>query len=312
MPAGPRASIAPHRIRQSLLTEIDHAIEGLSRAELPDETIHEVRRGLKRARATLRLMRGAIGPDAYHHHNVLLRDAARPLTPLRDSIILIRTLKGLANGQSGADAFRADLRRHLRLEHASARAHLSAADIKKLTATLAAARQGLAELPDELLDRGALRAGLERAYRSARRAYRRARKRASDPNLHEWRKQTKYYLHQLELVAALDKDRFARSRKRAARLADRLGDDHDLAVLSEKILQHAHSANSPSRNPAVEELLRRLAQRRKRLQRKAARLGEPLYSSRARRIGRKVGRKAGRKVGRKVGRDLSACDPPAP
>ncbi len=296
MPAGHIPAPAPHQIRQTMLSEVDRAIAGLSRSHIPDDTVHAVRKDLKRARATLRLMRAIISPEDFRRHNVLMRDAARPLTPLRDSMIQLRTLDDLTgggrggNGGNGAEAFTAQLRRHLRLEHAHARAALSDAVIREVAATLGAVRHGLEGLPAQLLDRRALRSGLERAYRRARKAHRRACKDASDDNLHEWRKQTKYYLHQLELIAALDEHRFAKRRKRADRLADRLGDDHDLAVLRANILQQAHSPEAPTGDAMADELLQRLAHRRARLQRKAARLGERLYCEKPRRIGRKAER----------------------
>jgi len=49
--------------------------------------------------------------------------------------------------------------------------------------------------------------------------------------------------------------------------------------LNRKILQYAKGANAASQNAAVEELLSRLARRRKALQDEARRLGRLLYSA---------------------------------
>lgn len=282
------APLAPHRIRETLLGEVEGARRGLSQPDPSDESVHEVRKQLKRARGTLRLLRTAVGTVRYRHYNALMRDAARPLTPVRDAKVLQQTLRSLANGKGGA--FISDLRRALRLEQARARGQLTHAELAHLVATLTGLCRELEHLPEAGLDSAALRKGLERAYRSARKAYRCAVRRGSDENLHEWRKQTKYYAHQLELMHSLDPRRFAKNHKRATRLADHLGDDHDLAVLNEQILRHARAEHAASRDASVEELLQELARRRKRLQRKSLRLGEQLYVDKPRRVGRKAER----------------------
>lgn len=282
--------VALHQVRASLLSELDLALRALASPQLSDEAVHKVRRTLKQARSALRLLRTVIGTATYRRDNVLLRDAARPLTPIRDSTVLLETLKSLADGKANGSVFIADLRRSLRLEHTRARAQLTRATRQRIVAALTHVRQGIESIPEDRLDRGNLRAGLERAYRSARKAYRRMCKHASDETLHECRKQTKYYLHQLELVSALDPKRFAKRRKRAEQLGDQLGDDHDLAVLADKILKYARAEHAASRDPLVEELLQRIATRRRRLERKAARLGQRLYADKARSIGRKAER----------------------
>src|SRR5262245_12616013 len=63
-----------------------------------DETVHDSRKRLKRAREGLRLLREAIGEKRYRCENALIRDVARPLTELRDARILLDTLKEIAQG----------------------------------------------------------------------------------------------------------------------------------------------------------------------------------------------------------------------
>jgi len=61
------------------------------RNPLAAESVHRMRKELKRARAGLRLLRDAVGKTAYAHENARLRDAARPLAPLRDADVLAAT-----------------------------------------------------------------------------------------------------------------------------------------------------------------------------------------------------------------------------
>src|SRR5690349_17569591 len=65
-----------------------------------DDTVHEVRKSLKRLRALLRLLRHSLGRDEYRRENLALRDAARPLAVVRDAKVFVGTIQGLARGRS--------------------------------------------------------------------------------------------------------------------------------------------------------------------------------------------------------------------
>lgn len=133
------------------------------------DAIGEVRKCFKRVRAALRLVRGELGDDLYHEENWFFRDAARPLTQVRDAVVLVET----------ADRLRQQLVR--------------------------------------TIGPGAFT------------------KSPSVVNLHEWRKQTKYVWHQLQLLEATWTDAEKDFVDRAHQLATFLGEDHDLAVLRETL-----------------------------------------------------------------------------
>src|SRR6266550_5872735 len=77
-------------IRRILRKEIEKALGAVDSARSPtDEGIHDARKRLKRARAALRLIREALGDREYRRENRILRDAARPLSEIRDAKILI-------------------------------------------------------------------------------------------------------------------------------------------------------------------------------------------------------------------------------
>src|SRR5262249_24261035 len=54
-----------------------------------DVVVHDARKGLKRVRAVLRLVRPVIGEKVFQRENTCFRDAARPLTEVRDARILV-------------------------------------------------------------------------------------------------------------------------------------------------------------------------------------------------------------------------------
>src|SRR5262245_12430711 len=87
---------------------------------LRDEVVHDARKALKRVRAMLRLARPVVGEKVFQRENTCFRDAARPLTAVRDARILVETLdkliehfKGHFAGQSFSDV-RKSLQAHLR------------------------------------------------------------------------------------------------------------------------------------------------------------------------------------------------------
>src|SRR5262249_11482283 len=85
---------APH-VAKHLRKHVEGALEHLVKARVSDEDVHRARRSLKKARAALRLMRPGITDAQYRGLNATLRDAARPLSQVRDSKVLLDTLRGL-------------------------------------------------------------------------------------------------------------------------------------------------------------------------------------------------------------------------
>lgn len=72
-------------MRAILHRQIEAALAGLHRARATDEEIHEARKQMKAARATLRLLRPHLSEMDYRSENRMLRDAARALSAARDS-----------------------------------------------------------------------------------------------------------------------------------------------------------------------------------------------------------------------------------
>ncbi len=278
---------APMRtVLRNLLAQLDKAIAGLKRPNLTDHTVHEVRLDLKRARATLRLLRESIGEEAYRRENLCMRDAARPLTTVRDANVLLTTLRRVdpaAQAEQKQDFVR-QLSRVLRRERRAARQCLMHKDVAASAASLVAVKRRLQGVPQARLDRASLGTGVKRAYESGRKAFAQVRKRPTDESLHEWRKQTKYLANQLEIVLPLRPKRLTESCKRSSRLAERLGEDHDLALLGGKIFHYARGPYAASQNDAVAELIGRLARQRRALQGKAYRIGRQLYGAKLRRM----------------------------
>lgn len=214
------------------------ALEGRSPS---DEAVHEARKELKRARATLRLLREAIGDRAYRRENAALRDAARPLSVIRDGKVMLDTLNKLVRrcADTGELPPTTDLRRVLRRQRAAARRAIlqGPKPFKDQRAALKAVSRRAGRWRSGSGGWEVLGAGLKRVYGKGRKTMAAARADRTPAKLHEWRKQTKYLWHQLQLLEPLWPGMIGELADQAHQLADYLGDDHDLSVLRAKVIE---------------------------------------------------------------------------
>ena len=277
----PSTDTPAHIARRALLAELDSTVEQLCKPRRSDASVHNVRKELKRARAALRMMRECMGIKEYRRNNALLRDAARPLTPIRDAKVLLQTLEQLDSKRgAGRGGFLARLHKILKAERRLAHRQLRPAELTAAVRVLRGIRRRAAALPQSRLANPRAR-GLEHAFKKARAAFAVAREQGSDESLHEWRKQTKYFANQLELLLPFGSRLFEKSHEHAKQLADCLGDDHDLAILTEHIVANAKAADAPAVISDVRKLIGGVARTRKKLQRRALHLGRRLYSGTA-------------------------------
>jgi CHAD domain-containing protein len=255
-----------------------------------DQRVHEVRKALKRLRATLRLVRSAIGESVYQLENSSLRNAARPLSQVRDSKILLDAFEEL--GESLPENAQKTFSKTGELLAAQRQQLLS--DAKREDELLFNCRASLQAayarlelwplIPERWRD---VRRGLRQVYRRGRKGFRRSLTDSTPAQLHDWRKQAKYLRHQLELLSAIDSQKLNQTTEQAAELAALLGRDHDLFLLGERL----HSCLSgPSDALVLDLLVAALEQRRFELQRQALSIARELYRRRPKRFARRVGR----------------------
>jgi|GEM_PF-1621562 len=205
-----------------------------------DKGIHEARKALKRLRALLRFLAPVMRQQSRLELD-RLRGAARRLSGLRDSAVAIETLDGVvARGIAAApvsarmakdiDRFRASLvaSRESAHENGAAEAlRLVTAEIAEAAARVAAWRM----MPE---GEPAIRAGLERTFRRGRKALKSARGRFAGEFGHRLRMRAKdlfYCLRLLEGVWVGTGELPARLKT----LEERLGEDHNLAMLTERL-----------------------------------------------------------------------------
>lgn len=244
------------------------------------EAVHQVRKRLKRVRAMLRLIRSSIGDREYKRANESFRDAARPLTEVRDAHVLVTTFDKYCRDDDHLDRASLNTIKQallVREQEVNNRVLSNPDALKSARDSLQSAVNRMDQWQLEKHGWNALGSGLKRVYCSGRGAYVAARQEPTVANLHEWRKQAKYFRYQLETIRSIWPLVLDDLSAKAKRLGDLLGDDHDLAMLREE-LKDAH--RFPARD-VVAELDRRMASKREEFQRKAFEAVEEMYDSRA-------------------------------
>jgi CHAD domain-containing protein len=266
-------------IRRILNAQVDDAVAQL-RGEAgnePAEAIHEARKDMKKIRSALRLVREAIGDDAWRRENDHYRDVARKLSVHRDAEILVESLDGLRERFGPAVLKRSEtLRKQLDEENRAAH------DDGTIERTMAGAAAELIALRSSLDDLALdgdgwelIAPGLHRSYRRGRKRLRSVEEEASVTNLHELRKRVKDLTYQLRLIREADKPMIGAVADHAHDLSDHLGDDHDLALLREEAQRRRDAFASPADQ---RHLLQQIDQRRGELQFAAISLCERIYA----------------------------------
>jgi len=279
-----RMSLALHRSESGTRTlghivrkQIADAIEALTSRSPSDQVVHDARKELKRARATLRLLRDAMGDKAYRRENDALRDAARPLSLIRDRKVQLDTLNRLVARFRAAEELppTEQLRRVLRRERALTRrtAFRGPKPFKQSRAALQLIHHRARRWRTGSGGWEVLGAGLKRVYGKGRKALAAAQADRTPAKLHEWRKQTKYLWHELQLLEPLWPGMIGELADQAHKLSEYLGDDHDLSVLRDKVIELGEALGKSE----CRALLRLLDAYRTELRDKAMVLGHRLY-----------------------------------
>lgn len=251
---------------------------------VPAEAVHGARKDLKKLRSTLRLVRPALGKKLYRRENRRYRDAARSLSDVRDAQVRAQTVDALAERfadeppAGGWSALKAQL------AHGATEPEGDLGSLREQAATAIA--PGAVEIGDwPLGDDGfeLLRPGLERAYARGRLALVEARDEPTDESLHEFRKRSKDLWYHLRLLRNGRKALLGTAADEAHELSDRLGDDHDLALLAD-----SHEGADPITDQQRAHLARLISRRRGELQADAFALGERLYAEKPRRFAKRI------------------------
>jgi CHAD domain-containing protein len=281
---------------------IERVIESLSEKPRPSaESIHSARKDLKALRALLRLARGSIVDDLRRNENLVFRNAGRSLSALRDSHALIEALRHFAKGKTPKHS---GVQKEVRLDfiqkvrnriEQEAVKELPEDTLKQLKENLRGATQRVAHWFDGLsFEPGNewevfVGRGLRRTYRQGSNIVGQletlGKENAGDETWHELRKAAKALGYQLRLLRPVWPELLGTFLEEIDRLTDRLGDDHDLAVLRGRLLAEPYN---PSETQGVADIRRNfvdsLDRRRRKLQLGAYQSARRIYAEKPRRF----------------------------
>jgi CHAD domain-containing protein len=279
----------PQTLHRTAVELFDDAIGvvGENLDKEPVEAVHEVRKDLKKARSLLRLARPGISRKAYRRENRQLRDTARAISAARDADVMVETVDALAERYAGRLPKRTFTTLRGRLAKDAAGGAAPSGD--GLLEALQAARARVDAWGLDGCDEATLTAGAVRAYARGRDALAAVEDDASAERLHEWRKRVKDLWYHQRLLRGAWKEPLKALAGESHRLADLLGDEHDLAVLADRLVE-SPGLTEGSALLDREAILALIAERRAELQADALRLGRRVYAEKPKAYRRRMGR----------------------
>lgn len=227
-------------INRILSEQVNAAIESLENSgELKEETIHEVRKRIKKIRALFRLVRTELDEEVFRRENRYYRRIGHQLSHVRDATVMIQTVEKLR--QAHPDALSHTVFVALRNALALKQAQVSQEffdDETKIGEVADALRQASLQIPGLSKHPNAfsvLGPNLKGIYRRGRKALRVATQEPSSHNFHELRKEVKTLWYHTLLLKPIWPGLFGAYGQELGRLGELLGDDHDFGVLAEEI-----------------------------------------------------------------------------
>ena len=266
-------------VKRILLERINHSLNLIKKSEDTDHLVHEVRKDMKKVRGLLRLVRDITGKERYKELNIWFRDTARMISDLRDSHVLITTLKELKDhyprkldsGEYSAIENELD-NRYREIEERDVR---NDDVVKKIKERLTKSILNIQDLNLDEDDREYIFKGMKRVYNRGVKAFKKANQKPSDENLHDWRKRVKYLWYQVRLISNCWPGLLGKYARSVHSLSDYLGDDHDLAVFHTAIEQNE---NIRPGKKIRDKLGKMILKKRAALQVSAFLLGEKIFA----------------------------------
>lgn len=275
-------------IRRIAEEQVDRAIGEIESPSLDRHAVvHQVRKRCKKLRAILRLLRGPLDEDdTFDRENARYRDAARRLSPIRDAEALIETYDRLMDHFSEETERQAfgPIRRQLTLRRQEIAGDDTKLDrqLRSFRKAVEEGRRQIAQWADRARDFSDLAPGLKKSYRRGIKAMKAAFAEPSSGRFHEWRKRTKYHWYHCRLLQEMWPPVMKARRDEADRLADLLGNAHDLSVFQKTL---AGEADSFGNLETTEAILGLAYQRRESLRGEAKPLGERLFAEKPGHLG---------------------------
>jgi len=288
----------PHALKRAGRAELRKGRKALQRGIAPGsaaETAHALRVATKKVRALARMVEPVVGRKA-RQANREIGACAALMAAVRDADVAVRTFEKVraqlpARMRGATDGARAALAERLRHEaHSLDTAGGGDKTLRKLTRALHEQQHRVSRW----IPRGrrwknrwkTAGAGLESGYRRARKAMHRAYRDPNGDTFHAWRRAVKAHRYQLRLLSPCAPAELNRRAAELGRLAEWLGQEHDLTMLRRTL--RANRSWFGEESDAYYEVIRRIDQQRREKRLQALPLGEQLFAEPPRELGRRM------------------------
>jgi CHAD domain-containing protein len=269
------------RVVDALTDSVNASLAQTSQTD--EENIHRVRTTIKRLRALLRLIRPAVDPAFFDRENARLRSAAGRLSFARDTEVARGTLKSLpVSTQTDRKAVRSVLASFESRSETPANLDRSIAEVRR---RLELTRRNLHRLRFRRPDPDILEAGLRVVYQQGRKRMKAAIKQGRDSAFHRWRIRAKNLYYELEFLESVWPKRLHRLVSQLSKLQDKIGLDHDIAVLRAWLKEKPAAFGG---SETVLPVVSRLDSQTQKLRKRAVPLGRKIWRDKPRRFARQV------------------------
>lgn len=286
----------PVDLRTSLTREFAAAVQDAKAAagsvdDNPTKAVHEARKALRRARAVLAMIAGALPKSERKAVGRAIQEARRALSTARDHAVAPETLASLALGAED----RATAKRVL---DNAAEALPATSEIRQLVAEAATRAAAQLEAIEAALPAGVawdvVVDGISDIYGEARRARRMSK--GSKQWFHSWRRRSKELVYQLDLLSNQAGARVAAIHAEIGGVTDTLGPAVDLIMLREFVTTYGQGISAEDLDHLKTAIDAQLGD----LMRDARKAGRDSFSQKP--------RKFGKRLSKAVRRDLTPVD----
>jgi CHAD domain-containing protein len=264
-------------VRRVVLEQADKALERLTvKKGNKDDAIHDARVCFKKIRAILRLMRDQLG-GVSKEENTFYRDLGRRLSPVRNDAAMLEAFAKLKKryGAQLAPGALAEQRRPFVASNARQSRQKGRA-LEEVARSVRAGRRRIRNWPLGADGFGDLAPGLKRTYKRGQKRFAIASDEPTVENLHEWRKRVKDLWYQVRLLKKIWPAELGELADELEKLGDFLSDHHDLALLQQRVAEHAKE--NKHEGPDIETLVALADERQLELRLEARLLGERIYA----------------------------------
>jgi CHAD domain-containing protein len=204
-------------------------------APLSDNAVHSLRVGIKRLRASWRLLKREVPGAMFAAADARLRTIHQVLGVPRDELMIVLAARSLAGEATKKKTHAAVMRVVTALQQSAGAERVTPDAMDQASAGFQQESGVWRDLDVDRLSDAGLLAGYVTSYRHGRRLGRRAREHDDSALLHCWRRWVKYTYYQLDMIRPVLCSENRARRWYLDRLGDTLGKYHDLVLLHQRL-----------------------------------------------------------------------------